>query len=105
MPWKHVASSDEYYENWKGFVSFLLWHLAGQPIGFPPEPKGRAKAIRDEMLATERPHNIAVEALAIVDQEGVPPHWLLQLSGDKTIRMMGAADIGETRESFSAPPV
>jgi hypothetical protein len=48
----------EFYENWKGFVMFLRWHLAGQPIGFPVKPTGAARRIREEMLALQRPHNV-----------------------------------------------
>jgi hypothetical protein len=94
----------EYYENWKGFGMFLLWHIAGQPIGWPADSRGRAKAIREEMLALSRPHNIAVEALAIVDCEG-KYHWMLQLSGDKTFAMIGGFDSVEGPDAFAAPPV
>jgi hypothetical protein len=74
----------EHYENRSAFVAFLLWNVAGQHVGFPADTKGRAKAIRDEMLVQPRPHNIAVEALAVVNHER-KPHWLLQLSGDKPV--------------------
>lgn len=93
----------EYVENWRGFVMFLLWFLAGQPIGFPENPTGRAKKIREEMLALQRPHNIAVEALGVVNHEDVY-HWLLRLSGDKDITMMGQVEIAEAAEAFSPPP-
>lgn len=93
----------EYYENWKGFGMFLLWHLAGQPIGWPADRKGRARAIREEMLALPRPHNIAAEALAIVDHEG-KYHWMLEMSGDKTFTLIGGFDAIEGREAFAVPP-
>jgi hypothetical protein len=81
----------DYRENWINFVTFLLWFLAGQPIGFLENPTGKAKKIRVEMLALQRPHNILVEALAIVNHEGVY-HWLLAVSGDKKIRMIGQVE-------------
>ena len=93
----------EYRENWRGFVMFLLWFLADQPIGFPENPKGPAKKIREEMLAVERPGNIAVEVLAIVNHEDVYC-WSLQVSGDKQITIMGPVDIAEAADAFSAPP-
>jgi hypothetical protein len=93
----------DYRENWSSFVMFLLWFLAGQPISFPENPTGRAKKIRDEMLALQRPHNISVEALAIVNHEDVY-HWVLAVSGDKKIRMMGQVEIAEAEDAFSAPP-
>lgn len=93
----------EYYENWKGFGMFLLWHLAGQPIGWPADPKGRAKAIREEMLALPRPHNISAETLAVVDHEG-KYHWMLEVSGDKTFTIVGGLDAIEGPEAFAAPP-
>jgi len=80
-------------ENWNIFFNYLLWHVAGQPIAFPATPTGRAKAIRDEMLANSRPHNVTVEKLAIVDFQG-SPHWCLEISGDRKLRMMGAVDVG-----------
>jgi hypothetical protein len=82
----------EHDENWKSFVAFLLWHVAGQPIAFPPAAKGRAKVIREEMLALPRPHNVAIERFTIVNHENVP-HWQLEISGDKTFTMIGAVDI------------
>lgn len=93
----------DYRENWSSFVMFLLWFLAGQPIGFPENPTGRAKKIRDEILALQRPHNISVEALAVVNHEGIY-HWLLAVSGDKEIRMMGPVEIAETADAFTTPP-
>ncbi len=93
----------EYYENWKGFGMFLLWHLAGQPIGWPADPKGRVKAIREEMLALPRPHNISAETLAIVDHEG-KYHWMLQVCGDKTFTIVGGLDAIEGPEAFATPP-
>jgi len=93
----------DYRENWKNFVEFLLWFLAGQPVSFPENPTGKAKKIRDEILALPRPYNILVESLAIVNHQGVY-HWLLDVSGDKKIRMMGQVEIAEAKESFSPPP-
>jgi hypothetical protein len=93
----------DYRKNWKNFVEFLLWFLAGQPISFPENPSGRAKKIRDEILAFQRPYNILVEALAIRNHEGVY-HWLLALSGDKKFTMMGQVEIAENEDAFSAPP-
>jgi hypothetical protein len=93
----------DYRENWHGFVTFLLGFLAGQPIGFPENPTGRAKKIREEMLALPRPGNIAVEKLAVVDYEDVC-HWQLQVSGDKRITIMGQVEIAEPADAFSAPP-
>ncbi len=93
----------DYRENWHGFVMFLLWFLAGQPIGFPGNPTSRAKKIREEMLALRRPGNIAVEKLAVVNHEGVY-HWQLQISGDKRITIMGEVEIAETADAFSSPP-
>ena len=93
----------DYYENWRGFLSHLLWALAGQPIAFPSNPKGRAKGIRDEMLAYPRPRNIAVEALTITNVEGIY-FWLLHLSGEKDISMTGPVDIAEAASAFRSPP-
>jgi hypothetical protein len=93
----------DYYENWRNFVTFLLWFLAGQPIGFPDNPKGSAKKIQDEMLALPRPNNISVEALAVVNHESVY-HWLLVISGDKKVRFVGQVEIAETEDAFFSPP-
>jgi hypothetical protein len=93
----------EYHANWSSFVTFLLWFLSGQPIGFPQNSTGKARKIRDEILALQRPNNILVEALAIVHHEGVY-HWLLFVSGDKKVRMMGRVEIAEDEDAFSAPP-
>jgi hypothetical protein len=93
----------DYQENWKSFVMFLLWFLAGQPISFPKLPTGRSKKIRSEILALGRPHEISVEALAIVNYDGVY-HWLLQISGDKSFRMMGQVEIAEARDAFLPAP-
>jgi len=93
----------DYYENWHDFVAFLLWFLNGQLIGFPKNPKGQAKKIRDEMLAFQRPHNIAVEALAIVNHEGVY-YWQLRVSGNKEFTMMGQVEIAEASDAFFTPP-
>ena len=93
----------DYRENWNSFVMFLLWFLAGQPISFPENPTGRAKKIRDEILALQRPNNILVKALAVVNHEG-SYHWILAVSGDKKIRMMGPVEIAEAEDAFSTPP-
>jgi hypothetical protein len=93
----------DYRENWNSFVTFLLWFLAGQRIRFPQNPTGKAKKIRDETLALRRPNNILVEELVIVHGEGVY-RWLLEVSGDKKIRMMGQVEIAEAEDAFSAPP-
>ena len=83
----------EHWENWKNFVGFLIWHVIGQPIGFPERLTGRAKTIHAEMMALPRPSNIAVDKLMIIAHADTP-HWFLQLSGDKTVNMMGLLDIG-----------
>ena len=64
---------------------------------------GAARRIREEMLALRRRHNVAVEALAIVDHQGTY-HWCLHVSGDKTLTMIGLIDIGETRADFPPSP-
>ena len=84
-------------------MAFLLWFLNGQLIGFPKNPKGQAKKIRDEMLELQRPHNISVEALAIINHEGVY-YWQLQVSGNKEFTMMGQVEIAEAADVFSTPP-
>ncbi len=93
----------DYRENWRDFVMFLLWFLNGQQIGFPKNPKGPAKKIRDEMLALQRPHNISVEALAVVNHEDVY-YWQLRVSGNKKFTMMGQVEIAEAADAFSTPP-
>jgi hypothetical protein len=93
----------DYRENWENFVIFLLWFLADQPISFPSKPTGRSKKIRSEIFALRRPHRISVEALAIVNHGGVY-HWLLEVSGDKNVKMMGQIEIAEAKEAFSPPP-
>ncbi|MBN1152967.1 MAG: hypothetical protein JXA58_07140 [Dehalococcoidia bacterium] len=93
----------DYQENWRSFLGFLTWFLAGQPIRFPARPKGRAKQIRDEMLALKRPNNIIVEALAVVSLEGVP-HWQLQVHGDKQFNVMGLIEMAEPVDAFVPPP-
>ena len=90
----------EYIENWRSFVMFLLWFLAGQPIRFPDSPSGRVNKIREEMLALQRPHNIAVESLAVAIHQDVF-HWVLEVSGDKEITMMGQVEIAEAADAFS----
>ena len=93
----------EYLENWNGFLMFLLWFLADQPISFPQIPRSQAKTIREEMLALQRPHNIAVESLAVVNHQGVY-HWLLKISGDKEITIIGQVELAEAANAFSIPP-
>lgn len=93
----------DYRENWSNFVMFLLWFLAGQPIGFPDNPTDRSKKIRDEILVLRSPHNMSVEAIAVVNHEGIY-HWLLAVSGDKDIRMMGPVELAEPNDAFSIPP-
>jgi hypothetical protein len=93
----------DYQENWRDFLGFLTWFLAGQPIAFPAKPTGRAKQIRDEMLALERPNNVSVEELALVDHEGVV-HWQLQVSGDKKLTVIGQMEIAEAADAFVLPP-
>ncbi|HSA98452.1 MAG TPA: hypothetical protein VLF17_05180 [Candidatus Nitrosotenuis sp.] len=93
----------DYRENWRSFVTFLLWFLVGQPIGFPERPTDRSKKIRDEMLSLQRPYNISVEALAIVNHEGVY-HWILAVSGEKDVKMVGQIEIAETDDAFLTPP-
>jgi hypothetical protein len=94
----------DYYQNWKEFGAFLLWHIAGQPVGWPAEPRGQAKVVREEMLALSRPHGVAVEAVAIVEHEG-RYHWKLVLSQpDKTFFMVGAFDGMEGPDAFTPPP-
>jgi hypothetical protein len=93
----------DYYENWRDFVAFLLWFLNGQLIGFPKNPKGQAKKIRDEMLTFQRPHNISVEALSIVNHEGIY-YWQLRVSGNKEFTMLGQVEIAEDSDAFSTPP-
>jgi hypothetical protein len=100
----------EYFENWRNFVMCLLWFLAGQPIQFPQNLNSRARRIRDEMLAIPTPHNLRVEALTIIIHEDMfhhqkdVYHWMLQVSGDKEINMLGQVELGETGEAFSPPP-
>jgi len=94
----------EYYQNWKGFGAFLLWHIAGQPVGWPAVPRGRARVVREEMLALSGPHGFAVEALAIIEHEG-KYHWKLALSQpDKTFFMVGVFDAIEGPDAFTMPP-
>lgn len=93
----------DYYDNWKGFVSFLLWFIAGQPIRFPTKLTGPALRIRNDVSATERPYNLAVEALTIVDHNGAY-HWGLQTSGDKPVTIMGQVELAEGQDLFAKPP-
>ncbi len=93
----------DYRDNWRGFVQFLLWFVAGQPIMFPDTSKGKAKEIQDEILATYRPHNVYVSALAIVENNGVY-NWMLQLRGDKDLRMIGQVEVAEEHDAFLPPP-
>jgi len=91
----------DYLANWRDFVASLLWLVRDQPIRFPSEPKRRTK-VRDEATRLPRPHDILVEALAIVDFEGAP-YWSLTVSGDKGITVMGAVEIGEPQSAFKYP--
>ena len=93
----------DYRENWRNFVEFLLWFLNGQRIGFPEKLNHPTKKIHDEMLALKMPYNLAVEALAVVNHNGVY-HWALFVAGDKEITMMGQVEIAEAEDSFSVPP-
>ena len=93
----------EYYENWKYFGAFLLWHIEGQPITWPSEPRKAATAIRAEMLALPRPNNIASEALVIFRHEATYK-WRLELSGDKAISIVGGLDSLEEPAAFRLPP-
>jgi hypothetical protein len=93
----------DYLENWRTFVSFLLWFLKDQPIGFPHEPTGQAKKIHDETLALAGPHNMSVKSLAVVDHEGFP-HWQLRMAGDKGLTIVGRLEIAEAPDAFSPPP-
>jgi len=92
-----------YQQNWADFVAFLTWFLAEQPIKWPDKPRGRASEIQAEMLALDRPHNLSVEALALVDWGGVC-HWQLQVAGDKEYTMMGPLEIAEDADRFLPPP-
>ena len=93
----------DYRKNWRSFVEFLLWFLNGQPIGFPEKLNSQTKKIRDEMLTLKMPYNLSVEALAVVNYNGVY-HWALYVSGDKEITMMGQVEIAEAEDAFTAPP-
>jgi hypothetical protein len=93
----------EYYQNWRGFLSHLLWSLEGKRIAFPSDPGSHAKRIRDEMLGIQRPHNITVEALAVVNVQGTY-NWVLDISGDKEIKMVGAINLAEPESDFTVPP-
>jgi hypothetical protein len=100
----------EHKENWQNFVKCLLWFLAGQPIQFPENPTRRSREIRDEMLNIPMPHNLRVEALAIIIQDDMfnnqkdVYHWILKMCGDKEINLIGPVGIAETDEAFSHPP-
>jgi hypothetical protein len=93
----------EFSENWKGFVGSLLWLLEGKPIRFPEKPTRAAKVIREETIAIERPRDMVVEGLEIVNYEA-KPHWLLHLSGEKAVTIMGVVSLGESAEAFSPSP-
>lgn len=93
----------DYRENWRNFVSFLLWHVLGNVISWPNPLKGQAKAIRADALKLVRPHNIMVESLTVADWEGAL-HWVLTLSGDKDdVHVMGQIEIAEGEEAFLTP--
>ena len=70
----------DYYENWKAFSMFLIWHIEGQPVGFPAKPSGTALAILKEMEA----HAFRVESLAVHEVEG-KYQLLLGVGGQKQI--------------------
>lgn len=94
----------EYYQNWKAFTMFLLWHVGGQPIGWPGEPGKRARAIRNEMLALVQSHSFAVEGLNVVIHEE-KYHWVLQVSQtDKVFSIVGGVDGIEGPDAFTPPP-
>ena len=92
----------EYFENWKGFVGFFIWLLIDKPIGFPEVARGWAQEIKDEMIAMPKPVDVWVESLTITGIKS-HPHWVLQLAGEKQLRMVGLLDLGENRESFRDP--
>jgi hypothetical protein len=93
----------DYHQNWCDFVTFLLWFLMDKPIGFPENPTGRAKKIRDEILALQRPYNLIVDTLAIT-RNPKSYDWSLQISGDKKLTMIGQVEIAEAKDAFSNPP-
>ena len=93
----------DYRENWRNFVMFLLWFLAGQPITFPEELRGAAKRIHEEMLALPRPRDILVSGLAVVTHNDVY-HWMVFVTGEKDLTMLGQVEIAEGPEHFSPPP-
>jgi hypothetical protein len=93
----------DYRENWSNFVSFLLWSLAGQPIGFPKNPTGKSMKIKDEIIAIQKPYDISVEALAIINHENTY-HWNLVVSGDKEFNILGQVEIAESDDAFLSPP-
>lgn len=90
------------FTNWQGFLSFLLWLISGQPVQFPKDAKGSAKKLRDEILATNRPHDILVESIA-VEYFDDAYHWKLRVSGQKGITIIGRIDPGEPQANFSSP--
>ena len=89
----------EYLVNWQNFVMFLLWFIEGQVIKFPVNHSNKSNKIRNEMIAIKRPHNIAVESLTIINYQGVY-HWLLDVSGEKKIKMLGQVEMAEEPNKF-----
>jgi len=94
----------DYQENWNSFISFLLWFIENQPIRFPNKPTGKSKLIRKEIEEIQKPHNMIVEALAIVRHKS-SYHWKIAISGDKHYFIMGQVDIAESSDAFLTPPV
>lgn len=89
----------DYLENWKFFVCLLLGLLDGTPISFPKTSTGKSKNIKEEILAIQRPYNITVKALAIINREGVY-HWIIAVYGDKKLNIMGQIEIAEDNDAF-----
>lgn len=76
-------------ENWQGLAGLIVSFLLNKPVAFPAEnPSRRAREIREEMMAIQRPANFWAESLLIIDFDGAP-HWCVQLGGDKEVRIMG----------------
>jgi hypothetical protein len=90
----------DYRDNWRGFVMFLVWALAGQPLQFPVEPTSRIAKVKAELPA-DRPYHLTVEALAIVNHHGVF-NWALHVSGEKDVTVMGQVELGEDAGAFTA---
>lgn len=94
----------DYRENWKNFVSFLLWHILDNVITWSNPLRGQGKVIRANAQKLTRPRNIMVESLTIADWEGAL-HWVLKLSGDKDdVHVMGQIEIAEPEAAFLTLP-